>query len=338
MTPALAPLKALPPPARLTAMLAVTVMSLFALSMFIGRGLDAFHPAWWRMLLQEPALARTIFLDIRLPRAVLALLVGAALGLAGAVLQGLLRNPLADPGLIGTSSGAALGAVIVFYFGFGGVLALPFGGLVGALIALLLVIAIAGWSASTLTIILAGIAVSGLGGALTALALNFAPSPFAAFEFLTWSLGSVTDRSWSHVWISSPFMLAGMVALLSLRRALDALTLGDETALSLGIDVSRARLFAIVGTALAVGAAASVAGVIGFVGLVAPHLVRAVYRHQPGRILVPSMLAGAALLLAADIVVRLVTIGPELKLGVVTALVGAPFFLALIARSRREGW
>jgi iron complex transport system permease protein len=317
-------------------LLAFTVAVLFLLSLMTARGFTAFDPAWWAMLATEPGLAQTVFLEIRLPRAALGLAVGFALGVAGAVMQGLLRNPLADPGIVGTSGGAALGAVVVFYFGFAGStpLALPLGGLAGAALALGLLFAMAGWAAPTLTLILAGIAVAALSGALTSLALNLAPSPFAAFEIVSWSLGSLTDRSLDHVWLAVPLMAAGCALLLLLRRPLDALTLGEDTAATLGVAVGRVRFLAVAGVAVAVGAAVSVTGVIGFIGLVAPHLVRPFCGQSPGATLLPAGLAGAALLLSADVLVRLIPVGPELKLGVVTALVGAPFFLRLVSRTR----
>jgi len=313
-----------------------SVGGLFFVSLLVTRGLTAFDSAWWTMLVFEPGLAETVFLEIRMPRAVLGLAVGFSLGICGAIMQGLLRNPLADPGIIGTSGGAALGAVVVFYFGFAGAspLALPIGGLVGAAVSLVLLFVIAGWAAPTLTLILAGIAVAALSGALTSLALNLAPSPFAAFEIVSWTMGSLTDRSLDHIWLALPLMAIGSSLLLTLGRSLDALSLGEDTAVTLGVDIRRTRFLAVSGVALSVGAAVSVTGVIGFIGLVAPHLVRRYSGQSPGATLLPSGLAGATLLLAADIVVRLVSIGPELKLGVMTALVGAPFLLHLISRTR----
>ncbi len=275
--------------------------------------------------------------EIRLPRAVLGLCIGASLGLAGAALQGYLRNPLAEPGLIGVSSSAALGAVLAFYFGLASLfaLALPAGGMAGALLAALLVQALAGRGAGALTTILAGVAVTSLASALTALALNFAPNPFAALEMLFWLLGSLADRSMSHVYLAVPFMAAGWLLLAGLGRPLDALTLGEDSAATLGVDLRRLRRRLIAGIALSIGAATAVAGAIGFVGLVVPHLVRPLVGQRPGATLAASALAGGALTLAADIAVRLVSPGREIKLGVLTALVGAPFFLYLVLRMRR---
>jgi iron complex transport system permease protein len=287
----------------------------------------------------DATIAATILLEIRLPRAVLALLVGGTLGLSGAALQGLLRNPLAEPGLLGVSSGAALGAVLVFYFGIAGAdsFLLPAGSVIGALFALAALYGIAGRSADMLTIVLAGIAFNALAAAATSLALNFAPSPYAALEILFWMLGSLADRSLAHVWLAAPLMLPGWLLIAAAARGLDALTLGDDTARSLGFDPRRTQWLVIGGTALAVGAAVAVTGVVGFVGLVVPHLLRPLVGHHPSRLLLPSFLAGALLTLAADTVIRLMPAGPELKLGVVTALLGAPFFLHLTVRRRRRG-
>lgn len=325
--------------ARLNIVLGAVAAVLFALSFLTARGIAGFDPAWWSKLAAEPDLARIIFFEIRLPRAVLALLTGAALGMAGAAFQGLLRNPLADPGVIGTSGGAALGAVIAFYSGASAAfaLALPLGGLAGAAGALALLFLIAGRHASVLTLVLAGVAIQAAAGALTALALNLAPSPFAAYEIMFWMLGSVSDRPMTIVLTVAPFIMLGLALMLGLRRGLDALTLGEDTARSLGIDVRRLQMIAAFGATLAVGASVSATGVIGFAGLAAPHLVRPFVGQSPGATLLPAALAGAALILAADILVRLIPFGPELKLGVVTALAGAPFFLWLILRTRREG-
>jgi iron complex transport system permease protein len=317
--------------------LALLVALLFVGSLAAGRAPMPLIETVARVLAREPSLLGLVLVEIRLPRALLGLMVGATLGLAGAALQGLTRNPLAEPGLVGVSGSAALGAVLVFYFGLAGAFppALPLGGMAGAAFGSALVLALAGRGASPLTLILAGVAVTSLAGALTSLALNLAPSLYAALEIVFWLLGSLADRSLDHVWLAAPFMVAGWVVLLSLGRPLDALSLGDEAARSLGFDIGRVGTRLVIGTALSVGAAVAVAGSIGFVGLVVPHLLRPLVAHRPSRLLVPSMLGGAALLLAADILVRLVSASPELQLGVVTALVGAPFFLALVLNARR---
>ncbi len=278
-----------------------------------------------------------ILTEIRLPRALLGALVGAALGLSGAALQGFLRNPLADAGLIGVSATASLGAVLVLYSGLAAVfvLALPLGGLAGAGLAVLLVYLLAGHDSSMLTLILAGVAVNSFAAALTALALNLAPNPYAVLEIVFWLLGSLADRGMDQVWLAAPFIVIGSLLLLSCGRALDALSLGEDAARSLGFSLTRLRLQVIGGTALAVGAAVAVTGSIGFVGLVVPHLLRPLVRHRPSALLGLSALGGAALLLAADIVVRLIHTQVELKLGVVTALIGGPFFLYLLMATRR---
>jgi iron complex transport system permease protein len=282
--------------------------------------------------------AKQILIEIRTPRALLGVLVGGSLGIAGAALQGYLRNPLAEPGLIGVSAAASLGAVITLHTGFAGsfAMALPLGGISGALLAVVVIQVLAGGAGSTLRLILAGIAISGFASALTSLALNLAPDPFAAMEMMFWMMGSLADRSFEHVYLAGPFIMTGVALLLFLGKSLDALTLGEDTAQSLGIDLKRARSALIVGVAMTVGASTAVAGSISFVGLVVPHLLRRFVGSRPSTLLSASAMGGAALTLVADICVRLLSPGPELKLGVLTALVGAPFFLALILRLRSE--
>lgn len=317
----------------LSAALSLALVLIVPAALLIGR--TSGGPAFG---LGDPALAATIFVEIRLPRVLLGLLVGGSLGLCGAALQGLLRNPLAEPGLLGASSGAALGAVLMFYFGLGGGLSLllPAGAVAGAVLALLVLYGLAGRQGNFLSLILAGVAINAFAAALTSLALNFAPSPYAALEILFWMLGSLADRSLAHVWLVIPLMLPGWCIVAAAARGLDALTLGEDSAHSLGFDPRRTQWLVIGGTALAVGAAVAVTGVVGFVGLVVPHLLRPLVGHRPSRLLLPSCLAGAALTVAADTAVRLMPPGPELKLGVVTALLGAPFFVHLMYRLRRE--
>lgn len=276
--------------------------------------------------------------EIRLPRAILAVMIGGSLGLAGAAMQGYLRNPLAEPGLIGVSGSAALGAVLAIQTGLAAsfALGLPAMALLGALVGVGLVIALAGPRGSSLTLILAGIAISALAAALTSLVLNLSPNPFAANEIVFWMMGSLADRSMTHVWIALPFMLVGWVLLATLGRGLDALTLGEDAASAMGIQLSRLRLVLIFGTASVVGAATAVAGAIGFVGWVVPHILRPFVGARPGRLLWASALGGAIMVLAADIAVRLILPDRDLKLGVVTALVGAPLFLHLIYKTRRQ--
>lgn len=322
----------------LLGVLVLMLLLLSAVSLAVGHAPLDIGSAIAQWSRGESTLAAIVLIELRVPRTLLAALVGASLGLAGAALQGLLRNPLAEPGIIGVSTCAALGAVIAFYSGisFAAPLALPVAGIAGALIAVVLLYALAGREASTLTLILAGVAINGFAAAATALALNLAPNPFAVTEIVFWMMGSVADRSIGHLQLAAPLMIAGWALLLGGGRALDALTLGEETAASLGVRLSRLRLMLVLGTALSVGSGVAVTGAVGFVGLVAPHLMRPFVSHQPSRLLFASALAGAVLVLAADIAIRLVTVGPELKLGVVTALIGAPFFLVLVMRLRRE--
>jgi iron complex transport system permease protein len=314
---------------------ALALLAAVAASLFIGRVNIAPLDLIQGVLSPDISLAGLVVTELRLPRAVLAVLVGSALGLSGAVLQGLLRNPLAEPGLMGVSSGAAVGAVISIYFGLAHAfpLATPLMGLAGAIAAGVLTLAFG--RGGTLTLILAGAAVSVLMGACLAVALNFAPSPYAAYEMTIWMLGSLSERSWDHVALAAPFILAGLAILTTMGRAVDALALGEAQAASLGIDLDRTRMLAVLGVGLAVGAATSVTGAIGFVGLVAPHLIRPFVGHQPSRILLPSALLGAALLLAADIGTRVIHTNTELRLGVITSLIGAPFFFWLVLRLPR---
>ncbi|MET0906790.1 MAG: iron ABC transporter permease [Bradyrhizobiaceae bacterium] len=275
--------------------------------------------------------------EIRLPRAILALAIGAILGLSGAALQGLLRNPLASPSLFGAPQSAAFGAVLMISLGLADVRswALPVAGITMAFASVFVLLIIAGRNAGLLLLILAGLAISSLAGAATALVMNLSPNPFAALEIAFWLLGSLEDRSFRHVTLALPFIMTGAVILMSQRSAFRALSLGEETAQSLGVNVARLRLLVILGVALGVGGAVAVAGTIGFIGLVAPHLMRPLVGHDPARLLVPSALAGAALLLAADIAVRIIPATTDIKVGVLTSIIGVPFFLYLIMRERR---
>ncbi|MFT5175856.1 MAG: iron complex transport system permease protein [Gammaproteobacteria bacterium] len=327
-----------PRPTRLAFALLLMVLGLFAASLGNGHAVLPLLELLAGSAADADGTLWLILTSIRLPRAVLAVLVGASLGMAGAALQGYLRNPLAEPALIGASSTAALGAVIVLYSGLSGAfaLALPLGGMLGAAAGMALV-ALLGGRDSVLGLILAGVAINALAGALTSLALNLAPSPFASLEIAFWLLGSLADRSAEHVWMALPFMTIGWLLLLSLTRTLDALTLGEETATSMGFNLRRTRIVIVLGCGLLVGACVAVSGVIGFVGLVVPHLLRPLVGNRPGALLLPAALGGAALVLAADIAARALSgSGGELKLGVVTALVGAPFFLRLLAGLRGQ--
>jgi iron complex transport system permease protein len=282
--------------------------------------------------------AGVIVREIRLPRTLLAALIGATLGLSGAALQGLLRNPLAAPEVFGAPQAAAATASAAIAFGFLPVTSfgVPAAGIAGALISVGGLVAIAGRRASLTVTLLAGLALASFAGAATALILNLAPNPFIALEVAFWLLGSLEDRSIDHLIIAIPFCLASWLVLALCARSFRALTLGEDAAVSLGIDVERVRMLVVCGVAIGVGATVAVAGSIGFLGLVAPHLVRRTVGSDPTRVMLPAALAGAALLLAADIAVRTVPSANELKVGVVTALIGVPFFLAMIFAERRE--
>ena len=319
---------------RLTVLLVLLGAIAFAASLLAGRVwlppqalLDAFT--------HKDSMAALIVSEIRLPRSVLALVTGAVLGLSGAVLQGFTRNPLAEPALLGVSSGAALGAVIAIYFGLAAIspVAGPLMGMAGGLAACALTFALG--RGGTVALVLAGAAVSSLTAAGIALALNFAPNPYAAYEIMTWLLGSLADKSWSQVLLILPFVAVGGLALSLTGRGLDTLALGEAQAESLGINLARLAALTVAGTALAVGAVTSVTGAIGFIGLVAPHLVRPFVGYSPRRTLLPAALAGAVLLLCSDIAARLVHTNPELRLGVFTSLIGTPFFFWLVVRLRR---
>ncbi|UXU76494.1 MULTISPECIES: FecCD family ABC transporter permease [unclassified Paracoccus (in: a-proteobacteria)] len=322
----------------LLALLATLVLGLCLASLLIGPARlppGASLAALW----SDDGLYGTIMREIRLPRALLGGLVGAALGASGAALQGFLRNPLAEPGLIGTSAAAALGAVLAMQGGLAAAwaLGLPLAALTGAGIAMLLVLVLAGPHGTALGLILAGIAISALAGAGSSLVLSLSPNPFAANEIVFWMMGSLADRSLLHLAIAAPPILVGLALLWRLGRAIEALSLGEDAAMSLGVHLRRVRLVLTLGIALAVGGATAVAGAIGFVGLVVPHLLRRATQGSPARLLPAATLGGAAMVLAADIAVRLIAPDRDLKLGVLTALVGAPFFLHLILKTRREG-
>ena len=276
-----------------------------------------------------------IFLELRLPRAVLGACIGAVLGLSGAVMQGYLRNPLADPTVLGVSACAALGGVIAIYTG---VSLLPFGlfgfAMIGAGASILLLLAISR-GGGPIGFILGGMVLSTLAGALTAFVISIAPNPFAMSEIINWLMGALTDRLVTDLWLAVPFMLLGGMLLLTTGKALDALTLGENGARSLGIDLLKLQWIIVLGVGLAVGASVAVSGVVGFVGLIVPHLIRALYGEQPSRILIPSALGGAILTLTADSLVRLVPGPGEVRLGIAMAVLGAPFFLVLLLRNRK---
>jgi len=317
---------------------------IFALLFAMGIGLSVGYTVlpleilWHGLIGEGEAGYRIVMQEIRLPRVILGAVIGFSLGLSGAALQGLLRNPLAEPGVIGISASAGLGGVIAIYFGLASSVAwaLPLTSMTGAGLAVVLLFGLTGRDASVLTIILAGVAISALAVALTSLTMSLAPTPWAVTEMLFWVMGALKDRSMTDVTLTLPFMVIGWIFILSTARALDALALGEETARSMGVNLRHVNIRLILGTAMCVGASVSAAGSIGFIGLVVPHLLRPLVSYQPSRLLIVSGLGGGVLLILADIAVRLIPSKPEINLGVLTAVIGAPFFLYLILKTRRE--
>lgn len=278
-----------------------------------------------------------IVMELRLPRACVGAIVGASLGMAGAAMQGYLRNPLADPGLFGVSSSAALGAVVSLYFGFAAsAWLLPLFALAGAGFGMAALAILAGRSGSLVLFTLAGVILSSLTGAFTSLLISLAPTPFASSEIVTWLMGALVDRSWDDVRLALPVSGVGMAVMLVAARSLDALTLGDAAARSLGVNMERLQWMIVIGIGLTVGSSVAVAGIIGFVGLVVPHLVRPLVGHQPSALLIPSALAGAILVVLADCMVRILPSASEVRLGIAMASLGTPFFILLLFRMRRE--
>ncbi|MGD9811775.1 MAG: FecCD family ABC transporter permease [Sphingobium sp.] len=316
---------------RLNLALLLALVAAIVLSLLVGRHWIA--PGDWI----GGDLRSVIIAELRLPRICVGLLVGAALGMAGAAMQGYLRNPLADPGLFGVSACAALGAVMSLFLGVAvSPLVLPLFALAGAGAGAMLLMLVAGSSGSVLLFTLAGVILSSLAASLTALLINLAPTPFASAEIVTWLMGALVDRSWYDVRIGLPLVVAGMLILGRTGKALDALTLGDTAARSMGLDVGKLQRLIVCGLALTVGSTVAVAGVIGFVGLIVPHLVRPLVGHRPSALLLPSALAGAVLVVVADTLVRLLPFASEVRLGIVMSVLGAPFFLVLLIRMRRE--
>ncbi|MDR9406619.1 MAG: iron ABC transporter permease [Spiribacter sp.] len=322
----------------LLASLILLTGGLFALSLVVGPAAIGPVASFQALLTDTQTPLSLVMQEIRLPRAILAVLVGASLGLSGAAMQGYLRNPLAEPGLLGVSGSAALGAVLAIQLGLASAfpLGLPLAALAGALLGVFLITLLAGSRGGSLSLILAGIAISALASAMVSLVLNLSPNPFATSEIVFWMMGSLADRSMEHVWLALPFVVLGGLLLATLSRPLDAMTLGEDAAEALGMRLSRVRRQLIIGTALVVGASTAVAGTIGFVGLVVPHLLRPLVGAMPGRLLAASAVGGAAMVLLADILVRVILPEADLKLGVLTAFIGAPLFLHLIYQTRRE--
>ncbi|SOB93659.1 FecCD family ABC transporter permease [Rhodobacter maris] len=323
-------------PARLYTLLGILVAGLFLAALLTGVAAVDPVTALRALMTGGEGPVGIVMREIRLPRALLAAMVGACLGLSGAALQGLLRNPMAEPGVIGISAAAGLGAVLALQTGLAAAyaFALPAAALVGALAGVGAILFLAGAGGGTLALILAGIALSALCSAATALVLNLSPNPFAAQDIVFWMMGSLADVSFTHVLLAAPLMALGAFLLWRTGPGLEALTLGEEAAASMGVNLARLRLSVVLGTAAAVGAATAVAGTVGFVGLVVPHVLRPLVNAHPSRLLPAAALGGAGLVLAADIAVRLVLPGQDLKIGVLLALVGAPVFLHLIWRMR----
>ena len=277
-----------------------------------------------------------VVVQIRLPRAMTAFAVGAALGASGAALQGLLRNPLAEPGVLGVSAVASLGATGALYYGYAALSAwaMPVAAIVGALAGTALIALAALRTASTVTLILIGVGLSSFAGAAMNLMMNLAPNPFSLVDMVNWMLGTVANRSFQDLAFAAPFLGAGLGVLFAARRGLSALTLGEEAASGVGLNLRRQRLLIVLGAGLSTGAAVALAGVIGFVGIVAPHVVRPMVDHDPARSLLPSALLAGLILVLADIGVRLVPTVNELKLGIVAALIGAPAFIWIAMQQR----
>lgn len=324
---------------RLAAGLVALVAALFVASLVVGPAGIGPAEGLRALVLGGDGPVPMVMREIRLPRAILGAAIGAGLGLSGAALQGYLRNPMAEPGLLGVAGSASLGAVLAIHTGLAALLplALPLAALGGALVGVALLMALAAGQGGSLILILAGIALAQLSAALSALVLNLSPNPYAAQEIVFWMMGSLADRSMLHVGLALPVIGLGAAILMGVGRGLDALTLGEDAAASMGVGLARLRWRVVLGTAAAVGGGVAVAGGIGFIGLVVPHLLRPLAGARPGRLLWASALGGAALLLAADIAVRVLLPARDLKLGVVTALIGVPLFIDMLLRARREG-
>lgn len=276
----------------------------------------------------------TIVQDLRLPRTLLGAVIGAGLGASGAALQGYTRNPLAAPGILGFTSCAALGAVIALYFGFANWV--PLAALIGTALGALLILKIAGPRKGASTLILAGVGVGALATALTGLIMNFAPNPWALSEIVYWLMGSLKNAELGGLLVCAPLTAIGLGLLLFVGPDLRTLSLGEETATSLGVSLSKTRALLIAGTALCVGSGVAIAGAIGFIGLFVPHIIRLIFGPDPMKLIPLSALGGAAFLVFADIITRTLTgPGTQLYLGILTSLIGVPFFLYLAVKETR---
>lgn len=316
----------------LVPVLIVALCVLSVLSLLVGR-VSVPLDAW---LSTDPKWA--IITELRVPRTLLAIMIGGALGLSGAAMQGYTRNPLADPGLLGVSAMAALGAVLTIYYGLAAsaVWLLPISAIAGALLGVVFLLGLSGLGASAITFVLAGVILQSVAGAAVALALSLAPDPWATQEIVDWLIGSLTDRSMEEVQIAAPFIAVGLVILLMLQRSLTALSLGEDGAKSLGVNLTVTQVMLAIGVGLATGASVAVAGIISFVGLIVPQIMRWAIGGEPGKLLVPSALCGAVLMVAADMLVRFSPAATEVKLGVAMSALGGPFFLVMLMSMRRR--
>lgn len=319
-------------------LLSLVLLSAMIFSLLFGRVNMGIDDIWFGLVGGADDPYSIIVRELRLPRVVLGAIVGATLGMSGAALQGMLRNPLADPGVIGVTASAALGAVFAIHLGFliSFPLMISFFAMVGALAATAILLFVSARDASVLMLILVGIGISSLATALISLIMNLSDSPISVRDMIMWMLGSLENRTVSDLWFAVPFILVGWLLMFNVGSGLNALSLGEDTARTMGIDIKQLKLRVVVGSAISVGAAVSVCGSIGFLGLVVPHMVRALVGNEPGRILLPSALLGAVLLTLADILTRLPMPGQPLHIGVVTALVGAPAFLVIVYKTREN--
>ncbi|WP_438994252.1 FecCD family ABC transporter permease [Pseudemcibacter sp.] len=279
-----------------------------------------------------------IVIELRLPRVLLGILIGATLGISGAALQGVLRNPLADPGVIGVTASASLGAVIAIHSGLAIMwpLFIPLFAMAGALIATAILLFVSVRESSLLMLILVGIGISSLAIAGVSLVMNMAESPMSVRDMVMWMLGSLENRTSTDILLALPFILFGWIMMINVGQGLNALSVGEDTAQSMGINISMLKLRVVIGSAISVGAAVAACGSIGFIGLVVPHMVRGLITNEPGGILIPSALMGGLLLTLADLMTRLPMPGATLQLGVVTSLIGAPAFLYIVYKTRNN--
>lgn len=317
---------------KLIGLLSMIVLLFFIISLSAGRVWVG--PEQW---LKLDTLSQTLLVDLRLPRSLLAIVVGASMGLCGAALQGYTRNPLADPALLGISAMAALGAILSISLGLSGLYpwALSASAILGALLGIVSLLLLSSFATSISSFLLVGVILQTLASSGVALILSLSNNPWASDEMINWLLGSLQDRSWDDLLFALPGVLVGSVLIMLTRPALNALTLGEQGARALGIDLRSTQWLLALGVGLVSGSCVAATGEIGFVGLIVPHLIRPLVGSFPSRLLLPSCFAGAALVLAADIAVRFSPNAQELKLGVAMTLIGAPFFLMLLLKMRR---